>query len=423
MEQWNSLMQGVLAPLGPYAPRLAAALGILVLAALLARLARTAALRMAASIQLEHKLQTPGLVDLLGNIASWLVWLFALPALLDTLQLDGLLAPVNAMVSRLMGFVPNLMGAGVILGAGWLAARILRQMVSGLLMAAGSEKLAQRLGLGTALGDKTLAGSLGSVVFVLVMLPTLTASLQALGLEAVAKPVGHLLDTVVELIPRLISAALIVAIGAVVGRIVSGIVTTLLAGAGLNKLAPPLGKAETFRLAGRDASELAGGAVMVAALLLAVTQACEVLGFAVLTEAVAMLGGVLAHLAVAVVLLGVGLWLATAAAHAISQSQVKHSEVLASLAKGAILFFTGAMAMRQAGLPADIIAIAFGSVVGSLALGLAIAVGMGGRHVAARLLESAVASFEQPSGKDQGSSLSTSPDKASALKADSSDNA
>jgi hypothetical protein len=151
-------------------------------------------------------------------------------------------------------------------------------------------------------------------VFVLVMLPTLTASLQALGLEAVAKPVGHLLDTVVELIPRLISAALIVAIGAVVGRIVSGIVTTLLAGAGLNKLAPPLGKAETFRLAGRDASELAGGAVMVAALLLAVTQACEVLGFAVLTEAVGMLGGVLAHLAVAVVLLGVGLWLATATA-------------------------------------------------------------------------------------------------------------
>jgi hypothetical protein len=57
-------------------------------------------------------------------------------------------------------------------------------------------------------------------------------------------------------------------------------------------------------------------------------------------------------------------------------------------------------------------------VVGSLALGLAIAVGMGGRHVAARLLEAAVASFEQASGKEQGSSLSATPDKASALDAD-----
>jgi hypothetical protein len=38
--------------------------------------------------------------------------------------------------------------------------------------------------------------------------------------------------------------------------------------------------------------------------------------------------------------------------------------------------------------------------------------------VAARLLESAVASFEQASGKDQSDSLSTTPDKASALDAD-----
>ena len=44
-------------------------------------------------------------------------------------------------------------------------------------------------------------------------------------------------------------------------------------------------------------------------------------------------------------------------------------------------------ALRQAGLPAEIITIAFAAVVGAIAVGVAVAVGVGGRHVAGRLLE------------------------------------
>ena len=393
MDQWNSVLQMVSGRLGPYAPRILGALTILLLAWLAGRLARVAVMRLAAKAQIETRLQTPGIGALLGNIAAGLVWLFALPALLGTLELEGLLAPVNAMMSRLLGFVPSVMGAAVVFGIGFLAARILRQVVAGLLTAAGSERLAARLGLATALGDNTLAGLAGSVVFALVLLPTLAAALQTLGLEAVAKPVGHLLDSVVELIPKLISAAIIVAIGTLLGRMLAGIVTTLVAGIGGNKLPARLGMADDFRLAGRDASELAGGVVMAAALLLSITQACEVLGFGVLTEAVALLGGVLAKLVVAVVVFGVGLWLATAAARAVASSSMANAAVAGQIVRGAILFFASALALRQAGLPGDIIAIAFGCVIGAFALGIAIALGVGGRHVAARLLESAVSSF------------------------------
>jgi hypothetical protein len=148
-----------------------------------------------------------------------------------------------------------------------------------------------------------------------------------------------------------------------------------------------------FRLGGRDASELAGMAVMGAVLVVAVTQACEVLGFSILTNTVATLGDVLARLAVALVLLGVGLWLGNVAASAIQSSTIANSRVLGNLARGAILFFTAALALRQAGLPSEIVTIAFGAVVGAIAIGIAVAVGVGGRHVAGRLLESAVASF------------------------------
>ena len=135
-------------------------------------------------------------------------------------------------------------------------------------------------------------------------------------------------------------------------------------------------------------------ALMAGVMILAATQACDVLGFAVLTDAVSTLGAVLAHLATAAMILACGLWLASAAARAVESQARVNAPVLAKLTRAAILFFTAALALRQAGLPAEIITIAFASVVGAIALAAAIAVGMGGRHVAGRLLESAVQSFQ-----------------------------
>jgi hypothetical protein len=402
MDQWGTLWQAAAGKLGPFAPRVLGALAILLLAWLMGRLVRAAVLRLAASRRLDERLQTPGLAALLATIAYALVWLFALPALLDALALEGLLAPVNAMMSRLLGVLPNFLGAAAIFGIGLLAARILRQLVTGLLTAAGSERLAARLGLSTALGERGLAGLAGLVVFSLVLLPTLSAALQALGLEVIAKPVAHLLDQVIELIPRLISAAVIFAIGAILGRVLAGLVTALLAGAGVNELPGRLGMPADLRVGGRDLPELGGGIAMAGVLLLATTQASEVLGFGAVTEAVAALGGVFARLIVALVVLVVGLWLGAVAARVVAASSVAHAALLGQLARAAILFFTAALALRQAGLPADIVAIAFGVVIGSIGLAVAIAVGFGGRDVAARLLETAAASFERKKNDPSG---------------------
>lgn len=402
MEQWSSLLREAAGSLGPYAPRVLGALAVVLLAWIGARLVRAGVARLVQARALEERLQTPGLGALLGNIGAGLVWLLALPALLDALALDGLLGPVNAMISRLLGVLPNALGAAAIFAIGLLAARILRQLVTGLLTAAGSERLAARIGLTPALGENSLAGLAGSVVFVLVLLPTLTAALQTLGLEVVARPVGHLLDQVVELVPRLISAAVIVAIGAVLGRLLAGLVTALLAGVGVNRLPERLGLPADVRVGGRDISELAGGLAMAAVLWLSVTQACEVLGFGVLTDAVASLGGVLARLVAALFVFTVGLWLAAVAARIVAASASSQAALLGRLARVAVLFFAGALALRQAGLPADIVSIAFGAVVGGIALAAAIAVGFGGRELAARLLESAAASFGHPKDRSEG---------------------
>lgn len=400
METFRHLMQSLAEGLGPYAPRLVGALAILVVAWIGALVAQGALLRVGAKARLDERLHHPGMSALLGNIARYAVWLFALPALLGTLELKGLLDPVNAMLSRMLGFLPNLFGAAVILGVGILVAGIVRQIVTGLLQAAGSEKVAAQLGMSQALGKNSLAGIAGSVLFTLLLLPTLAAALEALGLASVSKPVGQLLDKVFDMIPRVISAAIILGVAALIGRALASAAGGVLAGMGFNTLPAKLGLSGNVRAGGREPSELAGTVVMVAVMFVALTQACEVIGLPVLTDVVATVGLVLARVAVAALLLLVGLWLATLAARMIESSAARNATVLASLARGAILFFAAALALRQAGLPSEIVTIAFAAVVGAIAVGVAVAVGMGGRHVAGRLLERAAQSFDDPKPHD-----------------------
>ncbi len=399
MDSLTSALDALSSALGPYLPRFLGAATIVVVAWLLARVLRGTVARLAASRGLDERLGSPGIGAQLANVVYWLVWLLALPALLEALQMQGLLAPVQAMLARLLGFLPNLVGAVVVFGIGFIAAQIVRQLLSGVLRAAGSERVAAKLGLSAALGKEGLAGLVGLVAFVLILLPVVVGALQPLGLDAVTAPLGQLLATVMALIPRLIGAGIVIVVAALVGRALASIVTTLLTGLGFNKVPAKLGLTSELGAGGRSAAELAGVLVMAAVMMVAITQACEVLGFAVLTDIAATLGLVLAKVVVAALLMAVGLWLANLACQAVRASALAGAHGLGTATKVAVLFFAAALTLRQAGLPSDIVTIAFASVIGALALGVALAIGLGGQRVAGRLLRRAVASFDKPGAR------------------------
>jgi len=384
------VMTSVVNGLGPYAARVLGAAVMVLLAWVVSRLVRAAIGRVCGRAGLDERLQSPGFSQMLANVGVGVVWLFALPGLLETLELKGLLEPVNVMMSRIMGFLPNLVGAVAVFGIGFLVARIVRQIVTGMLRAAGSERLAERLGLTTSLGESGLAGLVGSMVFTFILLPVLAAALEPLGLDAVTKPVSNLLDTMIALIPKVTASVFIIAVAALIGRAVAGVVTGVLGGMGFDGLSRHLGLGEARRAGARTPSELAGSLVMASIVVVAVMQASEVLGFVILTRLVSNLAAVMAGVAVAAVVMVGGLWLSNWVAGLIRAGSAVNAPALANLVRGAILFFTAALALRQAGLPGDIVGIAFGSVVGAIALGVAVALGVGGRHVAGKLLEEAV---------------------------------
>ncbi|HYY58994.1 MAG TPA: hypothetical protein VE842_16820, partial [Pyrinomonadaceae bacterium] len=61
--------------------------------------------------------------------------------------------------------------------------------------------------------------------------------------------------------------------------------------------------------------------------------------------------------------------------------------LLATAARVAILVLAGAMALRQIGVANEIINLAFGLLLGAVAVAVALAFGLGGRETAARIVE------------------------------------
>ena len=335
------------------------------------------------------------LSETLSEVVYWLVWLLFLPGILGALGLEGILAPVQGMLDRTLAFLPNLIAAAVMLAVGWFVARLLQRIVSGLLAGVGVDSLADRVGLGGALGNQRLSTLLGLIVYILVFLPIVVAALNALQLEAVTRPVSNMLNTILAAIPNIFAAVLVLAVSFVVGRMVAGLVSGLLASAGFDSLPARLGLSRSPAAAraagaatgamaatGQRPSAVAGNLVLVAVMLFAAIEASRFLGFALLADLLAQFLEFAGHILVGLAVFAVALWLSRLAADLVRSSGVQQASLLALAARVSVVVLGGAMALRQMGLANEIVNLAFGLLLGAIALASGLAFGLGGREVA-----------------------------------------
>lgn len=330
----------------------------------------------------------PVLGKTLGDGLYWLVFLLFLPIVLSTLELGGLLEPVQGMMGRLLSFLPNVLAAGIILAAGWLIARIVQRIVTNLLAAVGADKLGEKIGLGTSLGTRKLSGLAGLVVYVFILFNVILSSLNALELEAITRPASNMLGQVLDAIPRLFAAAVLLTLAFYVGRLVAQLLSGVLAGSGFDSVLTKLGLSKAVKGDGvKRPSELAGALLLTVIMLFASIEAAGLLGFANLAVLLARLLEFAGQLALGIVVFGVGLFLANVAASTIRGSGNAQAGLLATAARVGILVLSTAIALRQMGIANEIIELAFGLLLGSFAVAAAIAFGLGGRDVAAKQIE------------------------------------
>jgi hypothetical protein len=189
LQQVSQPLNALVTRVFEYIPQLIAGGVLILLAWLLATIVRMIVTRTLGATKLDEKLATEAgmmsIGDNIGNVVYWLIILLFLPAILGALRLEGLLAPVQNMVHEILGLLPNIFGAGLLAVVGWFVAKILRDVVTNLLSAAGADKLGERAGLKGTLGVSRL---IGMVVFIFVFLPLLIAALSLLEIESISAP-------------------------------------------------------------------------------------------------------------------------------------------------------------------------------------------------------------------------------------------
>ncbi len=319
----------------------------------------------------------------MGRFVYWLVMLFVLMAVLQSLGLTIVTEPINAFVTKIVGFLPQILAAAVLAAIAWAVASVLRVVVANLL---GAFQIDSKLGdkAGDEMKRVSLASTLADSAYYLVWLLFLPQIIDALQMEGLS-PVKEMVGQILGFLPSLFGALIIFSLFYVVARIVQRLATSLLAGIGFDRLPEWLGLGAP-RSGPGSASAIAGYVILAILLFLGGVQAFKTLGLdTVSTLAEQLLAG-LFNIVVAVVIFGVGLFLSRVAYKAISPSGEGQSALLGNVARVAILIFTGAMALFRAGLASEIVTLAFGAVIVGLALAAALAFGLGGREAAASVI-------------------------------------
>jgi hypothetical protein len=112
-----------------YMPRLLAGTILVIVAWFVATLLRSLVTRMLEKTTLDEKLSASAGMDPMsknaGNVLYWLVFLLFIPAILGAYALDGLLAPVQNMIGKILAILPNIFAAVIIGFVGWLVAKVL----------------------------------------------------------------------------------------------------------------------------------------------------------------------------------------------------------------------------------------------------------------------------------------------------------
>lgn len=137
---------------------------------------------------------------------------------------ETLLQPLQNALSTFLSFLPQLIGAIVILIIGYIVAKVLQAVVSRVLQGIGFDGWMEKGGIkqffDRAQTNYTPATVIGSLVFWFVFIIAITMAADALGIPQVSAVLGQL----IAYIPSIIAAILILILASLLANFVSGIV-------------------------------------------------------------------------------------------------------------------------------------------------------------------------------------------------------
>lgn len=373
-------------------PNALAAAVILIIGILLAGLLRKGAAFVLSKLKVDERINRARETKLSAESPAatfiyYLALLYVLLLVLSILGVEGVLAPLQDMFDVFVGYIPNLIAAGVITFAGYIIARLISVVVGAA--AKGLDVLSSKLSLSENISLSRLAQQL---VFLFIFVPILVVALDALEMEAISDPATGMLNELMAAIPEIIGAAIILAVFFLAGKFVVSMLVELLKNLGADKLPEKLG---LTAITGDDLSlsKLTGNVVFFFIMFTAIISALEkleMLQIAAVLENLLVLAG---QIVLGLVILAVGNFFANLAHKLLSRSE--GGAFIASLARYAILALVLAIGLSAMGIAEDVVLLAFGLSLGAIAVAVALSFGLGGREAAGKHMEHILSKFRK----------------------------
>lgn len=367
----------------PWVEKAIIAIAILIITWILAKAAKWAAARLVHSVPAMRRPTGTGesVGDSIGKIVSLLIWLLGLIAILQVFALNNVLAPLQTLLDNIAAFIPRIIGAGLIFFVGLIVARLAKQLVETTLQTIDFDWLG-KAGMREVTGASKLSSAIGTVVFVLIIVPVSIAALDTLDITAVSAPATFMLEQILAAVPLVLGAAILLAIAFFIARWAGGLIEAILPELGFDRSIQAIGLVP----AGISPSRVVSAIVTVALMLFAGIAATRLLNFpelSVILDQILELGGRVIFGSVVIV---VGVLLANLISGLIAKS-TGDTGFTATMIRYLIIAVATFMGLTFMQIGEQIVVIAFTAFVTSAAVASALAFGLGGRATAHKLLE------------------------------------
>jgi len=210
--------------------------------------------------------------------------------------------------------------------------------------------------------------------------------------QTIMGSLGPALGTFLGAIPKLFGFVIILIVGWLIAAAIAGVVAGVLRGLRFNDLAQRSGFSDFVRNMGirTDASGFVAGIARWFVRLITLMVAFEALGLTAISQILNQVLLWLPNVAVALLILVIAGLVANALAGVVrgatASTELGNPDLLAGIARGAVLAFGILAAINQLGVAQQLVGTLFMGVVGALALALGLSFGLGGRDTASEIV-------------------------------------
>lgn len=325
----------------------------------------------------------------LANIFYYLIMIIVILIVLEILGIDQVLTPLENMMNEFLSFVPNIIGAVLIGFIGY----ILAKFVSNLIGIGGSflDKVVDKTGFQDT--DK-LVSILKKVVFIIIFVPFLIQAFNALQLEAISEPANDILYGFTEMLGEIIIATLVLAVFIWGGKFLADFLEDLFKSLGLDSLAEKI-QIQNMIGANQSLSKIIANLIYFFLVFFGVITAVEILGLDRLTEILNQILEVTGQIIFGLIILAIGNYISVMIYNTMTKSN--NNSFIASIVRWASLALFIAIALRTMGIANEIVELAFGLILGALAVAFALSYGLGGREAAGEHFREIIQKFKDDS--------------------------